>query len=97
MLQRFRRGKKQSSEESGAFKNEDKIAQNNPYLLVELPRVLRGWLRGGGDPPLLETQHRATDCGLAVVEEGEGALGDGDRLASGSLVCPLNGNFSAVN
>lgn len=37
---------------------------------------------GGGDPPRLETQHRATDCGLTVtlmvavvVEEGEGALG----------------------
>lgn len=63
--------------------------------LLSYPECYGGW---GGDPPLLETQHRATDCGLVVVEEGgEGALGDGDRLASGSLVCPLNGNFSAVS
>lgn len=42
-----------------------------------------------GDPPRLETQHRATDGGLMVtlmVEEGEGALGDGNRLPGGSLL-----------
>lgn len=46
----------------------------NPWLLVELaqPRALLVvymcvCVLAGGDPPRLETQHRATGCGLTVT------------------------------
>lgn len=66
---------------------------------ADLHKIIHSWVHatpsvwggGGGDPPCLETQCRATDCGLAMKEL---VVGGGERRDTG--IVGSFGNFFLV-